>query len=95
MEEEIEHLLQYLDASDCAFIRNGKAYDSRDAVAHIRKKYAYIKSRIKTAEDFIQYAATKSSISGQAYEVICDNKKMATAEWLKQELSRFRTMADK
>ena len=94
MGEEIEHLLQYIDASHCSFIRNGKAHDSSDAVAHIRKKYAYIKSRIKTTEDFIQYAATKSSVSGQAYEVICDNKKLATAEWLEQELSRFRARTD-
>ncbi len=87
---EIEHLLQYIDTSDCSFIRNGKSHDSIDASAHIRKKYAHIKSRIKTTEDFIQYAATKSSLSGRPYQVICNKDKMATAEWLAQELYRFR-----
>jgi len=94
MEEEVEHLLQYIDASGCSFIRNGKVYNSSDALAHIRKKYAYIKSRIKTSEQFIKYAATKSSISGQAYQVICNHNEMPTAEWLMQELSRFRATAD-
>ena len=87
---EIEHLLQYIDASDCSFIRNGKSHDSIDAGAHIRKKYAHIKSRIKTTEDFIQYAATKSSLSGRPYQIICNKEKMATAEWLTRELNRFR-----
>jgi hypothetical protein len=90
MEAEVEHLLHYINTSDCSFIRNGKSHDSIDAGAHIRKKYAHIKSRIKTTEDFIQYAATKSSISGRPYEIICDGEKMATAEWLAQELDRFR-----
>ena len=90
MGAEIEHLLHYIDTSDCSFIRNGKPYDSIDAGAHIRKKYAYIKSRIKTTEDFIQYAATKSSLSGRPYQVICNKEKIATAEWLAQALDRFR-----
>jgi len=87
---EIEHLLQYIDASDCSFIRNGKSYDSIDAGAHIRKKYAHIKKRIKTTEDFIKYAATKSSLSGRPYQIICNGEKMVTAEWLDRELNRFR-----
>ena len=91
MGAEIEHLLQYIDTSDCSFIRNGKSHDSTDAGAHIRKKYDYVKGRIKTTEDFIRYAATKSSMSGRPYQVICNNEKMATAEWLTRELARFRS----
>lgn len=91
---EIEHLLQYIDTSDCTFIRNGKSHDSKDAGMHIRKKYGHIKGRIKTTEDFIRYAATKSSISGQPYQIICDSEKMATAEWLTRELDRFRRASD-
>lgn len=90
MGAEIEHLLHYIDTSDCSFIRNRKSYNSIDAGAHIRKKYAHIKNRIKTTEDFIRYAATKSSLSGRPYQVICNKEKMATAEWLAQELYRFR-----
>ena len=94
MGQEIEHLLQYIDTSDCTFIRNGKSHDSKDAGMHIRKKYGHIKGRIKTTEDFIRYAATKSSMSGRPYQVICNGEKTATAEWLTRELDRFRKADD-
>lgn len=90
MDSEIDHLLQYIETSNCTFIRNGEIHNSQDAVEHIRKKYAYAKRRIKSAEDFIRYAATKSSMSGKPYQVICNGTEMPTAEWLTDELSRFR-----
>jgi len=94
MGQEIEHLLQYIDTSDCTFIRNGKSHDSIEAGKHIRKKYGHIKGRIKTTEDFIRYAATKSSMSGRPYQIICNDEKMATADWLTRELDRFRRTGD-
>jgi len=87
---EINHLLAFIDASGCTFIRNDKSHDSRYAGDHIRRKYGHIKNRVKTAENFIQYETTKSSMSGQPYQGICNGKKMATADWLIWELSRFR-----
>ena len=94
MGSEIDHLLEYIDVSDCIFIRNGKAHDNKEAGAHIRRKYGHIKNRVKTTEDFIRYAATKSSMSGQSYQVLCSGKKMTTAEWLTQELDRLRNRND-
>lgn len=90
MGSEIDHLLQYIEASDCTFVRNGKSYVSSDAVDHIRRKYSHIKGRIKTTEDFIRHAAAKSSVSGQPYQVICGDDTIPTAEWLTRELARFR-----
>ena len=94
MVKEIDHLLAYIDTSDCAFIRNGKRHDSREAGTHIRRKYDHIKNRVSSAEDFIRYAATRSSVSGRPYLVICDNEEMTTAEWLARELDRFRSRND-
>jgi hypothetical protein len=94
MDVEIDHLLVYIDTSECTFIRNGKSHDSREAGAHIRRKYGHIKNRVRTTEEFIQYAATKSSMSGKPYQVICSMKEMATAEWLTRELERFRNRKD-
>ncbi|MBW2176599.1 MAG: DUF5329 domain-containing protein [Deltaproteobacteria bacterium] len=90
MGSEIDHLLNYIETSGCTFIRNGKSHSSRDAGEHIRKKYSYTKRRVKTTEDFIRYAATESSLSGRPYEVVCDGTEKATAEWLVEELIRFR-----
>ena len=94
MDSEVDYLLATIEASDCTFIRNGKSHSNMEAGAHIRRKYSHIKNRVNTTEDFIRYAATKSSMSGEPYQVICSGKKMATAEWLTQELNRFRNRED-
>ena len=90
MEQEIGHLMEYITQSDCTFIRNGREYDSAEALEHIAKKYDYVKKRVKKAEDFITWAATKSSMSGKPYLVRCGGEEIPTAEWLKAELARFR-----
>jgi hypothetical protein len=92
MQEEIDHLLNYIKTSDCEFIRNNKSYAPDKAVKHIEKKYDYLKKRIKSTEDFIKGAATESSMSGKPYMIICAGKEMATADWLRVELQRYRTL---
>ena len=90
MQEEINHLLNYIETSDCIFIRNNSRHTPDKAVSHIKRKYNYLKKRIKTTDDFIDGAATKSSMSGKPYMSICDGKEMATADWLRAELKRYR-----
>jgi hypothetical protein len=92
---EIDFLLQYIEVSGCEFYRNGTWHDSVRARAHLSAKYDYLAARnsIKTAEDFIDKAATKSSLSGRAYEVRCGACTTATtSEWLKAVLARYRVM---
>ena len=84
--KEIDHLLVYISQSTCQFIRNDKSYDA----AHIQKKYDYIQSRIKTTEDFIRYAASQSSMSGKPYRIRCGDETMLCADWLHEELERYR-----
>src|SRR5262245_57683734 len=72
-EAEIDHLLGFIAASPCAFIRNGVAYGGTQAAAHIRDKYDHYREDIHSAEDFIALAATKSAMSGKPYLVKCDN----------------------
>lgn len=88
--EEISHLLSFIETSECTFIRNGKQYPSRNARKHIQQKYEYLRNKIKTAEDFIFYAATGSSVSGEPYMIVCKNREMMTAEWLSAELGILR-----
>ena len=89
-EEEIAHLLRTIEQSDCVFTRNGKEHTGVEAMEHIRTKYDYVKRRVKKAEDFIEYAATRSSMTGRYYLVRCGEEEMPTAEWLKAELALFR-----
>ena len=87
----INHLLTYVEESNCVFIRNGKEYNSKEAAKHIRTKYDSFMISIKTPEEFIEKAASKSIISSQLYWVQCaDHSPIPTAEWLTQELSNYR-----
>src|SRR4249920_3113176 len=73
VQAEVNALLAGIEASGCTFHRNGTWHDSKAAAAHLRDKYDYLAARdlIVTTEDFIERAATRSSLSGQAYEVKC------------------------
>jgi hypothetical protein len=88
--DEIGHLLDFVASSGCRFERNGTVYDSREARAHIERKYDYIRKRIKTTEDFIRHAASRSSMSGRKYHASCDGKILSSEEWLAAELQRYR-----
>jgi hypothetical protein len=92
-DREIQHLLAYIAGAECRFIRNGKEYGPEEARKHIQKKYEYARNRIKTAEDFIQGVASKSSISGKPYKIRCKDQTMLCADWLGAELQRFRQKA--
>jgi hypothetical protein len=90
---EVNFLLGYVDGSSCAFFRNGSWHDSHAAQAHLRTKYKYLVARnlVHTTEDFIEMAATESSISGQPYLVKCNGTGTVTSsQWLHEELGRFR-----
>jgi len=39
MLNEINHLLAYVKQTDCQFQRNGKSYNGKEAVKHIKNKY--------------------------------------------------------
>jgi hypothetical protein len=89
-EAEIDHLLGFIAASPCAFIRNGVAYDGADAMAHIQDKYGYYRDEIHSAEDFIALAASKSALSGKPYLVKCGGTTEPAADWISRELAVFR-----
>jgi hypothetical protein len=90
---EVNFLLGYIDGSACEFYRNGTWRDSKAAQEHLRNKYNYLVARdqIKTTEDFIEMAATKSSFSGLPYKVRCNGGTTVTSnQWLRDELARLR-----
>jgi hypothetical protein len=70
---EIGQLFKALEASGCAFNRNGTWYSAAEASAHLHRKYDYLskKGLAKSAESFIDQAASKSSMSGKPYLVRC------------------------
>jgi len=90
---EIEYLLSAVASSDCRFYRNGTWYDAKSAAAHLRSKYESLaaKDLIRDAGDFIDRAATKSSISGKDYAIRCDGvAEMSSRQWLTDLLIAYR-----
>ena len=81
-EEKIAQLIESVKSvpEGTQFIRNGSAYPAADAAAHLRMKYSKVQSKVKTAEDFIKYVASKSSVSGQAYVIRYPDGTTVTAE---------------
>jgi len=91
---EIEGLLGSLGKSSCQFYRNGTWHDGRAAENHLRTKLDYLLShgQIHNAEEFIAEAATKSSLSGEPYQVRCPGEpQQQSASWLGQRLRESRT----
>jgi hypothetical protein len=95
---EIEYLLQHVGTSGCEFYRNGSWYDAGRAEGHLRDKYKYLDARhqINSAEDFIDRAATKSSISGLSYQLRCKgNAAVPSGQWLYDALTLYRRASPK
>lgn len=93
VQREVNILLNYIKNSGCEFYRNGTWSDPKTAQTHLRDKYVYLAARnlIKTTEDFIEMAATKSNLSGQFYEVRCNGSAIVSSkQWLREELVRIR-----
>ncbi len=93
--DEINHLLDFVENSGCDFIRNGAAHDAHEARSHIERKYHYVESRVSSAEDFIRYAATQSSLSGERYTVDCSGIMETSSDWLTRELAAYRERVNK
>jgi len=93
VELEANFLLGYVQESGCLFYRNGMWFEAKTAQTHLRDKYNYLVARnlINTTADFIDLAATKSSLTGLAYKVNCNGVTITSDQWLRDELSRFRT----
>ncbi len=95
---EINYLLDFVDRSGCKFYRNGSWYDSHRAQSHLRGKYDYLvaRGRINSAEDFIDQAATESSMSGEAYQIQCEaGPAVPSNQWLRTALSSYRAAREK
>jgi hypothetical protein len=89
-QREIDHLLDYVAASGCTFVRNGERYPASKARDHLAMKYRFTRGRLSTAEEFIKYLATESSESHEPYGIECGGKEQPAGAWLSEELVRYR-----
>lgn len=91
---EIDALLNRLGDSGCQFNRNGTWYKPAEARAHLARKLDYLleKKQVQGSEQFIDVAASASSISGKNYLVKCGTEPaVPSAQWLKGQLQQMRS----
>ncbi len=90
-----QHRIDYLIDSvaalrNASFIRNGKAYDAAKAASHMRLKLRFAGSEVHTAEDFIVYCGTGSSVSGDKYTIrFADGHSIDSASFLRRKLAEY------
>ena len=83
LERKIFWLIEKIEKSHYIFIRNGDEHKPKEAVKHIIRKYEYYKDKIYTVEDFINYAASKSYLSGKPYLIKTSaGEKTKLKDWL-------------
>ncbi len=89
--EKIKALIDHIEnLKDATFIRNGASHDCKAAADHLRNKLAYAGDEIKTAGQFIEQIASKSSRSGKAYLIrFKDGREIESGKYLMEELRRL------
>lgn len=85
--QKIDGLLARLMDSDAVFIRNGEEHIGVHAAAHLRTKLDAAGGRVKTAREFIEQVASRSSVSGEVYKVKTkEGRTLDSREWFTREL---------
>src|SRR5215207_4607467 len=90
-QRKIEALIKHVEnLKDAKFVRNGAEHDAKTAVRFLRGKWDANKADIKTATDFIDKAATKSTTTGKPYVIrFKDGKETPSADYLRAELKKL------
>lgn len=90
--QRVEALISHLEElKDAAFIRNGKEYDAKTAAKFLRGKWDANEEKIRTADDFIRVAATRSSTTGKAYMIrLKGGDAQPCADYLREQLAKMK-----
>lgn len=69
-DQKIEKLIASVEkATNIQFYRNGSYHDATTAASHLRLKRKKAGNAVKTASDFIEKLASKSSMTGEEYKI--------------------------
>ena len=92
--EKIEALLQKVEGlKDAVFIRNGSGHDAKTAAKFLRGKWENMGKDIKTAAEFIEKIASKSSTTGKPYVIrFTDGHEVQCGDFLKAELKKLEAL---
>jgi len=93
--EKIEYLIKSVEEMPARFIRNGTAYDAKQAADHLRLKWHNAGNRIKTAGDFITYCGSWSYMSGEKYKIkFPDGREVESELYLHEQLKELEAVSE-
>lgn len=90
--QKIQYLIVSVENLENAqFIRNGKAYEAKQAADHLRLKLRRAGKRCEAVDDFIRYCASASSMTRKPYEIrFANGEQVTTEKFLRDKLAQFR-----
>lgn len=90
-EQKITHLITFIrNLKGAIFVRNGDEHTAQAAADHLQMKREKAGARVKTAEEFIDKIASKSSMSGELYMIRFANGKVFPCQMvLSNELQKL------
>ena len=88
---KIEWLIARLEtAQGAVFIRNGSEHTAQEAADHLRSKWKAAGDGIKTAKQFVDLIASKSSTSGKPYRIrLVDGSLVLSGDYLRMRLEEI------
>lgn len=88
-QDRVERLLAHVAAADITFVREGIDHTGAEAAEHLRRKLAAVDATL-TLEQFIERIGSRSSTTGQEYQVrTAAGTVLAAGDWLRQEAERM------
>ncbi|HWL95462.1 MAG TPA: DUF5329 family protein [Phycisphaerae bacterium] len=94
--QKIEKLISHVEKlQNAVFVRNGDEHTCVEAAKHMRDKWKWKRSEIRTARDFIRVAASKSSMTGRPYLIRFKNgSEKKSGEYLLRVLKQIEDKPD-
>jgi hypothetical protein len=88
---KVELLIETIrDLKDATFVRTGQEHGPETAAALLQYRWNRDKEQLKTADAFIQKAATKSSTTGQPYLIrFKDGTEVRSEQYLRKKLEEL------
>jgi hypothetical protein len=93
--QKIDYLIASIETlKDAQFVRNDISYNAKAAADHLRLKLRVAGSHVTSADAFIRYCASSSSVSGKPYLIRYADGREVTAEmFLRQKLKEYEAQA--
>jgi hypothetical protein len=93
--QKIDYLIASIETlKDAQFVRNDTSYNAKAAAEHLRLKLRVAGSRVTSADAFIRYCASSSSVSGKPYLIrFADGREVTAEMFLRQQLKEYEVRA--